>query len=227
MDLLLNHRAGLPAYGVLSRDRWREHISSFSVRASQTCYSDYGALRTMLEFDNVSKQPLEKICEEFYPNLKFWLNLKSEEKERCVVTGERYRKLIQGEVHDPNAFNLKTFCSHAGLFGTIGGLANSLMKLEKQLELQKTISSRIDRNYRFVEGFDRATNTDESLAGMGCSEKTFGHLGFTGTCFWIDPEKQIGWSLLTNATESYWFERDFLNGLRRIIGKAIWSGMIF
>lgn len=227
MNLLLHHRAGLPAFGALSKDSWKQHISSFTIKESETLYSDYSALRTMLEFNQKSEESLEKICEGFYLDLKFWLNLSLEEKEQCVITGERNRELIQGEVHDPNAFNLKIFCSHAGLFGTIEGLAKSLLKLEKECQMLKSVSEKIDPKQRFVEGFDRVTDIQQTLAGQGCSEKTFGHLGFTGTCFWIDPEKQIGWSLLTNATENYWFERKFLNGLRREIGQAIWSGMSF
>jgi CubicO group peptidase (beta-lactamase class C family) len=62
-----------------------------------------------------------------------------------------------------------------------------------------------------------------TLAGLGCSENTFGHLGFTGTSFWIDLEKARGAVILTNATQSYWYERSGLTNLRKTIGEAIWK----
>lgn len=37
-----------------------------------------------------------------------------------------------------------------------------------------------------------------SAAGSLVSENTFGHLGFTGTSFWCDPELGLAICLLTN-----------------------------
>jgi CubicO group peptidase (beta-lactamase class C family) len=51
---------------------------------------------------------------------------------------------------------------------------------------------------------------------------TFGHLGFTGTSIWIDPQKKKGHVILTNATKKYYYDRQGLNDLRRQIGEAIW-----
>jgi hypothetical protein len=225
LDLLINHRAGLPAFGALSSNSWRSYIESFDIKENETLYSDYSALRTMLEFEKKSEKSLKEICDEFYTDIKYWLDLSEDEKGQCAITGERFRDLIQGQVHDPNAYNINSFCSHAGYFGTIKGLAKSILKLDKSYQLLKTISAQINSQHRFVNGFDRVTDMEQTLAGKGCGKNTFGHLGFTGTCFWIDPDKKRGWSFLTNATENFWFERKFLNGLRREIGKAIWSGM--
>ena len=48
-DLLLNHQAGLPDWGRLSRCNWREELLSYPLKKSPTLYSDLGALRLMLE----------------------------------------------------------------------------------------------------------------------------------------------------------------------------------
>ena len=45
---------------------------------------------------------------------------------------------------------------------------------------------------RFILGFDTVQNPSNTLAGAGCSDSCFGHLGFTGTSFWIDAKKEIG-----------------------------------
>ena len=39
-------------------------------------------------------------------------------------------------------------------------------------------------------GFDRATRL-RAMAKIGMPESVIGHTGFTGTCFWIDPENDI------------------------------------
>lgn len=225
LDLLLHHRAGLPAFGNLSKSNWKEHLESFAIQESETLYSDYSALRTMLEFDKKSDKSMREITFDFYDEITHWLDLTSEQKLNCPITGQRNKEPIQGQVHDPNAYNLNCFCSHAGMFGSVNGLANSLIKLNSKFDLFANVSAKIRKDYRFVEGFDRVEDATNTLAGEGCSDKTFGHLGFTGTCFWIDPKEKKGWVLLTNATEKYWYERTFLNGLRRLVGKSFWSGI--
>jgi len=75
---------------------------------------------------------------------------------------------------------------------------------------------------RFVLGFDTARD-DKGLAGKDHSPLTFGHLGFTGTSFWIDPESKKGVVLLTNVTQNYWYNREGLNHLRRDLASMVWS----
>jgi CubicO group peptidase (beta-lactamase class C family) len=42
------------------------------------------------------------------------------------------------------------------------------------------------------------TPTPNSSSGRYFSSHTFGHLGFTGTSIWIDPDRQLFVILLTN-----------------------------
>jgi CubicO group peptidase (beta-lactamase class C family) len=81
----------------------------------------------------------------------------------------------------------------------------------------------LEPKHRFVNGWDRAQDLENTLAGTGCSEHTFGHLGFTGTSIWIDPVKKLGHVILSNATKLYWYDKQDLNNFRRLIGQRIWQ----
>jgi CubicO group peptidase (beta-lactamase class C family) len=48
-------------------------------------------------------------------------------------------------------------------------------------------------------GFDRKSD-GFSTAGSLTGERAFGHLGFTGTSLWMDPDEDIAIILLTNRT---------------------------
>jgi CubicO group peptidase (beta-lactamase class C family) len=100
-----------------------------------------------------------------------------------------------------------------------------LIDLEKQTHFCEQVEKIFPfqaKDDRFILGFDRVTDTENTLAGKGCSHQTFGHLGFTGTSFWIDLEKNRAAVILTNATQSYWYDRQGLNDLRRQLGSALW-----
>jgi CubicO group peptidase (beta-lactamase class C family) len=44
------------------------------------------------------------------------------------------------------------------------------------------------------------TPSPPSQSGKYFSARSFGHLGYTGTSLWIDPERQVAVALLTNRT---------------------------
>ena len=44
------------------------------------------------------------------------------------------------------------------------------------------------------------TPSQPSQSGKYFSLRSYGHLGYTGTSLWIDPERQISITLLTNRT---------------------------
>src|SRR5690606_33057894 len=49
--LCLSHRGGLPAWGLLPRHGWKEQILSYPIQNAETLYSDFSALRVMLELE--------------------------------------------------------------------------------------------------------------------------------------------------------------------------------
>ncbi len=222
MRLLLEHRAGLPAWGLLPNPGWREVILSYQPKSAETLYSDYSAMRVSLELEksgNSTPQILSKIWDK---ELCFWKNLPQEAK--VVKTGEREGRDIIGEVHDPNAWLLNEWCGHGGLFGTVRGVCQTLLNLEQKTQFIKAVSAEMKfHTHRFVFGWDRVENPAQTLAGVGCSSSTFGHLGFTGTSVWIDAEKMRGHVILTNATRDGWYCKAGLQELRTVIGSLAWK----
>ena len=225
MRLLLNHKAGLPIGGLLSKKSWKEELLAYEIHESPDLYSDYSSLRCMLELEKKSGKKLKELCSYYFDSeLLFWKDLPDD--SFSPESGIRDKRIVCGEVHDNNCFNIGEFVSHAGLFSTIDGLCRSLLNLDKMSQM----CDQLAKNYlkqkdedRFILGFDRVMDPANTLAGPGCSKKTFGHLGFTGTSFWIDLEKMRGSVILTNATQTYWYERSGLTLLRKSLGKAIWS----
>ncbi|MDO9181015.1 MAG: serine hydrolase [Bacteriovorax sp.] len=225
MMLLLNHQAGLPVGGLLSKKTWRQELLAYEIKKSPSLYSDYSSLRCMLEIEKKSGKALEELCSYYFDSeLVHWKKLPLD--SFSPEYGIRNKQIVCGEVHDNNCYNLNEFVSHAGLFATIDGLSRSLINLEKIVKVNEEIEKRLPTQKmedRFILGFDRVLDSENTLAGKGCSLKTYGHLGFTGTSFWIDLEKKRGTVILANATQTYWYERTGLNHLRKTLGEAIWK----
>ncbi len=121
---------------------------------------------------------------------------------------------LRGEVHDPNAFYCMSGVSgHAGMFSTATELAYlaSLM-LDGTYGEQEYFSREVigeftapkdAENDNFGLGWWRqGDHRRDSFFGTQCSEKTFGHQGFTGTLTMIDPEDRLIVVLLTNKIHS-------------------------
>ena len=119
-----------------------------------------------------------------------------------------YRKrLIQGEVHDQNAWAMGGIAGDAGLFSTAGDVAvfaqmilNGGIYAHHRVVSRATISEftahqTIGNSARTL-GWDVAL--DPAATGRFFSTRAFGHYGFTGTSLWINPEHDLFIILLTN-----------------------------
>lgn len=223
LELLASHRAGIPAWGLLSKNNWKEQLLSYTIEPSHTLYSDFSALRFMLEL-NLRGVELKEAARNFLDKeIIFWQDLTD---QYCLQNGQSRGKPCIGVVHDPNALNLKGhYVNHAGLFGTIDGLARTLLDFNKKYNLCDYMLKN-PQEHRFFKGFDCVENPQVSLAGAGCSQFTFGHLGFTGTSFWIDPKLNKGHIVLTNATKYTWFNKKELNQFRKSFGTKVWNSII-
>lgn len=223
MMLLLEHRAGLPAWGLLDKKHWRETLLSYQISEAGTLYSDYSALRLMLEIEKTSADKLLNLINGYFdPELIFWKDLHS--SMYCPVTGFRAGKAITHEIHDPNAYVINEYTSHAGLFATVGGICRSVLELDRQTGfVKKMVDLDKKKEHRFYQGWDTVENLDQTLAGKGCSASTFGHLGFTGTSLWIDPVKKRASVILSNATKHYWYAKEGINEIRKVLGEMIWK----
>jgi CubicO group peptidase (beta-lactamase class C family) len=222
MSRVLNHRGGLPAWGLLSADNWKETILSYKIKKSDTLYSDYSALRFMLEFNKLGLNLHEEASKYWDEDLFFWKDLKP--SHRTVQNGYVDKKPNYKSIHDPNAFVINDLVSHAGLFGTASSVAKTLLKLDSELDLLKLMEEDLDKDdSRFINGWDRVQDLNNTFAGKGCSTRTFWHLWFTGTSIWIDVEKKIGHILLSNATKFYWYDKNEFNIFRKNIGQLVWE----
>lgn len=115
-------------------------------------------------------------------------------------------KMILGEVEDENAWAAGGVEGHAGLFGTAAGahrLCCQILRALEDKEVNVIDSSVIrcfaDRNNGMMRpaGFDSPSEKNAS-SGHFFSRRSIGHLGFTGTSFWIDPDNGLIAILLTN-----------------------------
>lgn len=222
---LLQHQAGLPSGGRLSKKNWQQTIQAYPINpGSIPLYSDYSAIRLMLEVESSSKQSLYSMASAWWDQeIVHWKKI--QQPLYCPPTGYRHGEVIQGVVHDDNAYVIGQELSHAGLFGSLNGVCRSLLNLGKVWPKLLEMTDQLPSDQRFVLGFDRALEAKESLAGFGCSRQTIGHLGFTGTSFWIDLQRKYGWVLLTNATQHYWYNRERLQSLRRELGAQVWASI--
>ncbi len=104
----------------------------------------------------------------------------------------------RGRVHDENAWAIARdgACGHAGLFGTIDAVLRfGLHVLERLADYEWLVRPRDGGTLR--AGFD-GKSPNASSAGTVLGPRSFGHLGFTGTSLWIDPDARIVVALLTN-----------------------------
>ncbi len=122
-----------------------------------------------------------------------------------------YRKQqLQGYVHDETSAFFGGVQGNAGLFSCAGDLAKLCqMWLNKGSYGNKQILSPETVKRFFTEksatsrrglGFDKPDTKDpeKSPTAVEASAATVGHLGFTGTCFWIDPEEELIYIFLCN-----------------------------
>ena len=114
--------------------------------------------------------------------------------ERCMWRG----RIMRGEVHDENAFALGGAAGHAGLFGTVDGVLDFARGLLDGTGASPAALSAM----RERQDGDRTCGWERRFAGwpggQACSDETIGHTGFTGTGLWLDFERGLAWTLLTN-----------------------------
>lgn len=115
------------------------------------------------------------------------------------------KKLLCAEVHDDNAWAAGGIEGHAGLFGTAFSVWQICSELLASLggkgagvpaNLLQYFVKRNPFGTR-TAGFDTPSETGSS-AGRYFSGESIGHLGFTGTSFWIDPVQSLVVILLSN-----------------------------
>ncbi len=219
--MLLAHSSGLPAYEKLFlRAFTREALlrEAFAVPlkhdpGTHAEYSDIGFILLGIALERISGESLDSFCrrEVFGPlgmgDTAF--NPPVGWRDRTVPTAEdrTFRKrILQGEVQDENASVMGGVAGHAGVFSTAADLAtfaNALLHGGGPI-LRRTTIELFTRREHLPAGTSRALGWDTpsapSQSGKYFSAASYGHLGYTGTSLWIDPERQLSITLLTNRT---------------------------
>ena len=219
--MLLLHDSGLPAH----RDFFLQAKTPEAVLArimaeplvrepgKEIEYSDLGFILLGQIVQRLTGDPLDENAQDIFERLQMKNSLFKPPKNlrsRIAPTEEdtTYRKrLLQGEVHDENAYALGGVAGHAGLFSTAGDIAEfAQMMLNGGIYAQHRILRRSTINQftarETIGTSARALGWDvpvqPSSSGQYFSAKSYGHTGFTGTSLWIDPERNLFVILLTN-----------------------------
>jgi CubicO group peptidase (beta-lactamase class C family) len=232
---LLNHTARMPAYRPLYRGlqrvdwaRRKEALKQalvevpLAAESGQTVYSDLGFILLGLLVEEITQLPLNAYAHravfaplgigcEHEPRLFF--NDASSPSARVpenVAATEICpwrNRLLEGVVHDENAFVMGGVAGHAGLFGDALGVFHLARAMADAYSGRQpggwlrteTLQCFFRREAGASRplGFDSPSDVDASC-GRHFSDNTVGHLGFTGTSLWMDLDQAVIVVLLTN-----------------------------
>lgn len=225
---LLTHTSGLPAHKPyfielekLSFDcRWDYVLKSIlseklSFSPGKGCiYSDLGFILLGSILELVTGEKLDLFWEK---NILHPMKIKNKFffPKTLISDGEKYAETgtcpwskvkLRGIVNDDNCRALGGVAGHAGLFGTMSGLLKYVENISLEIKgngkffqfSTKTVKNFLkQKNTNWINGFDTPSKSFSS-SGEHFSDMTFGHLGFTGTSFWMDIKTGCGVVLLTN-----------------------------
>ncbi len=216
LAMLLSHTSGMHS-GADYRELLDCDVAVFALQrplcarpASRVVYSDLGLIALGVILERIESRSLASQIAEFgRATLSF--NPGATEREAIPATeDDGWRGRVQGYVHDEKAYLMYGIAGHAGLFGTAADVANltevylgaihrrSHGLLTNDLARLAVQCAADDPVLRRGLGWALKT-TDENSCGALFGANSFGHTGFTGTCVWADPDRDLQAVLLTNA----------------------------
>lgn len=130
-------------------------------------------------------------------------------------------RMLRGEVHDENAFALGGASGHAGLFGAVDAMLDFASAMLGGTALQPATIALIRQRQSAQRALGWEIKYDGWSGGAACSTDTIGHTGFTGTGLWIDFQRRLAWSLLTNRVHPTRHFESGITELRQAVGEAI------
>ena len=219
---LMTHTSGLPPF----KEYWRTSTSKQETLArifaepleyepgTKVVYSDLGIILMAEIIQRLTGKPLDVLANEdifgplgmkrsmYNPPKTIWPEIAPTEFDSQL----RHR-MLQGEVHDENAFAIGGVSGHAGVFSTAsdlavfcqmllnGGIYAHQRILKRATIAEFTAPQSLAKNTRTL-GW--VVPTEGGSSGHYFSPHSYGHTGFTGTTIWIDPDRQLFVVLLTN-----------------------------
>lgn len=227
--MLLAHSSGLPAHEKFYlRVKTKQELLQAAFETplaadpdTKAEYSDIGFIVLGVALERLSDTTLDEFCQAEFAKLgmsQTGFNPPASLRSSIAPTANdtTFRKrIIQGEVQDENASVLGGVAPHAGLFAPAQDVALfAHVLLQGRASIDGASIIRSDTLKLFTQrqsapsGTSRALGWDTpsssqnkpSQSGKYFSAASFGHLGYTGTSLWIDPERQLSVTLLTNRT---------------------------
>lgn len=215
---LLAHRGGLPAWGALyRRDPWAEKTpqslapeeepSMEAILARAAAATTSSRAET---YSDIGYVLLGAIAERVAAPALFPLPDRALVARMPPTEVVEWRGIVRGEVHDENAAMIVRAGGrpgHAGAFATVSEvLAFAVRYLDAlrgrdaflPVELAREMIAEIAGGTHTL-GWDLRSGA-QPASGARFGPRTFGHLGFTGTSIWIDPDAEVAAVLLTNRT---------------------------
>ena len=219
---LMTHTSGLPPFKEYWRTSKNKQDTLTKIFAepldyepgTKEIYSDLGIILMAEIIQRLTGRTLDSLANEtifsllgmldsmYRPPKKLWPLIAPTE-----IDNNLRHRLVQGEVHDENAFAIGGVSGHAGLFSTApdlaafcqmllnGGTYAHQRILRRATIAQFTVPQQLSNNTRTL-GW--AVPTEGGSSGHYFSAHSFGHTGFTGTSIWIDPDRELFVVLLTN-----------------------------
>jgi CubicO group peptidase (beta-lactamase class C family) len=228
LRMLLAHASGLPGYAPLFLDHPQSLgllraclqmplTASPGFRAE---YSDLGFILLGKALELLAGEPLDRFCtrEIFSPLGMASTSYAPLPRARPAIPPTELdelfrRRIIQGEVHDENCSVMGGCSGHAGLFAPVGDLLRFaeaiLAPLRSGARQPGLFEPRTIRLFTARAGLPPGSSRalgwdtpdgDRSSAGRFFEPGSAGHLGYTGTSLWLDPERDLAVVLLTNRT---------------------------
>lgn len=211
---LLNHSSGLPAYApffenAAGLDDMRTqlgHVLPQAAPGERFLYSDIGYIFLGMHLSSLSggDWTVWAIKNLLDGDFSFW----KPPAEAAWADNREPGNSAMG-VHDENARLLGAHCAHAGLFGSLQDVIGWLQCLCRihaglqrhplSLESVRQMWTPLAPEDPFTCGFDRPAAAGFTTAGQNADRRAVvGHLGFSGTAFWVHPGRFRGGVLLTN-----------------------------
>ncbi|HYB90820.1 MAG TPA: serine hydrolase domain-containing protein [Candidatus Binataceae bacterium] len=190
--------------------------------ATRTIYSDLNFIVLGEAVEKVTSMPLNRFCRDkiFQPlglRATDFIDISLVRSRRLEPVADMFapteicpsrKRLLVGEADDENCYAMGGVAGHAGLFAPareVDAIARELIACwagRANLVPQKVIREfwtrdRTIKDSTWALGWDTPSLTGSS-SGRHFSPAAVGHLGFTGTSIWIEPEREIVVTLLTN-----------------------------
>jgi CubicO group peptidase (beta-lactamase class C family) len=253
---LLYHNAGLPDYrpyytslGIMPARERLAGLRKLLVAepliqpiGKTVLYSDVGfmILRWVVEQESGCRMD-QFVSETIYNKIAledlFFIALDSPQPKHKFAATEKCswrHTVIEGQVHDENAYAVGGIEGHAGLFGSAAGVHMLLLKLLASYDSHGPGNLFNNDLVRFF--FKRLPDTDKALgfdmpsmqnssSGKFFSPQSVGHLGFTGTSFWMDLTRKIIIICLTNRVHPS-RQNDTIKAFRPKLHDAVMKSLV-